>query len=53
MTIKSNILTDRQKTVIETIRMRLNEQQSLQYLKEVDFHVVLQHFTEKRRMLKK
>jgi hypothetical protein len=29
MTIKSNVLSDRQKAVIETIRMRLNEKQSL------------------------
>jgi hypothetical protein len=35
--IKSSILTDRQKVVIETIRMRLSEQQSLDYLKEVGF----------------
>jgi hypothetical protein len=37
LTIKSGILTERQKAVIETIRMRLTEQQSLQYLKEVGF----------------
>lgn len=37
LTIKSSILTERQKAVIETIRMRLSEQQSLEYLKEVGF----------------
>jgi hypothetical protein len=35
--IKTSILTERQKAVIETIRMRLSEQQSLEYLKEVGF----------------
>jgi hypothetical protein len=39
LTIKSSILSDRQKAVIETIRMRLNEKQSLEYLKEVDFTI--------------
>ena len=37
LTIKSSILNDRQKAVIETIRMRLNEKQSLEYLKEVGY----------------
>src|SRR5215208_4718665 len=37
LTIKSSMLTERQKAVIETIRMRLSEQQSLEYLKEVGF----------------
>ena len=37
MTIKSSILTERQNAVVETIRMRLSEQQSLEYLKEVGF----------------
>jgi hypothetical protein len=39
MTLKSSILSDRQKAVIETIRMRLNEKQSLEYLKEVGFEM--------------
>jgi hypothetical protein len=39
MTIKSSILSERQKIVIETIRMRLNEKQSLEYLKEVGFDI--------------
>jgi hypothetical protein len=37
LTIKTSILNERQKTVIETIRMRHSEQQSLEYLKEVGF----------------
>jgi hypothetical protein len=38
-TIRSSILSDRQKAIIETIRMRLNEKQSLEYLKEVGFTI--------------
>jgi hypothetical protein len=37
LAIKSSLLTERQKAVIETIRMRLSEQQSLEYLKEIGF----------------
>ncbi len=37
MTIKSIILTERERLVIECIRMRLNEKQSLEYLKDVGF----------------
>ena len=37
LTIKSSMLTEKQKTVIETIRMRLSEQQSLEYLREIGF----------------
>ena len=39
LTIKSNVLSDRQKAVIETIRMRLNEKQSLEYLKDAGFEI--------------
>jgi hypothetical protein len=39
LTIKSSILNDRQKAVIEAIRMRLTEKQSLEYLKEVGFEI--------------
>ena len=38
-TIKSNVVNERQKAVIETIRMRLTEKQSLEYLKEVGFEI--------------
>ena len=36
-TINSNILTETQRFIIECIRMRLTEKQSLEYLKEVGF----------------
>jgi hypothetical protein len=39
MKAKLGGLTDREKSVVETIRMRLNTKQSLAYLKEVGFDV--------------
>jgi hypothetical protein len=39
MKAKSKILTDREKAVVETIRMRLNTAQSLAYMKEVGFQI--------------
>ena len=39
MTIKSRLLSDRQKAIIETIRMRLTEEQSLAYLKEIGYNI--------------
>lgn len=51
MTLKSSILNDRQKAVIETIRMRLSEQKSLEYLKEVGFHCsVATFYREKKKV---
>jgi hypothetical protein len=51
LTIKSSILNDRQKAVIETIRMRLNEKQSLEYLKEVGFDIgPATYYREKRQV---
>lgn len=51
LTIKSNILGDRQKAVIETIRMRLNEKQSLEYLKDAGFDIgPATYYREKRRV---
>ena len=51
MTIKSNVLSDRQKAVIEAIRMRLNEKQSLEYLKEVGFDIgPATYYREKRKV---
>ena len=51
MTTKSSILNDRQKAVIETIRMRLNEKQSLEYLKEVGFDIgPATYYREKRKV---
>ena len=39
MTITSRLLSDRQKAVIETMRMRLTEEQSLAYLKEIGYNI--------------
>ena len=53
MTIKSSILSDRQKAVIETIRMRLNEKQSLEYLKEIGFDIgPATYYREKNKLEK-
>jgi hypothetical protein len=51
LSIRSNKLTERQKAVIETIRMRLSEQQSLKYLKEVGFPCsVATFYREKKKV---
>jgi hypothetical protein len=51
LSIRSNKLTERQKAVIETIRMRLSEQQSLEYLKEVGFPCsVATFYREKKKV---
>ena len=51
MTINSNILSDRSRAIIETIRMRLNEKQSLEYLKEVGFDIgPATFYREKKRV---
>jgi hypothetical protein len=51
LTIKSSILSERQKAVIETLRMRLNEKQSLEYLKEVGFDIgPATYYREKRKV---
>ena len=39
MTVKSNMITDRQRAVIETMRMRLSERLALAYLKGEGFDV--------------
>ena len=49
LTIKSSILNERQKAVIETIRMRFNEKQSLEYLKEVGFDIGPATFYREKR----
>ena len=49
MSIKSSILNDRQKAVIETIRMRLNQKQSLEYLREVGFDIGQATFYREKR----
>lgn len=53
LTIKFKGLTDRQKAVVETIRMRLTEKQSLTYLNESGFPIaVATLYREKRRIEK-
>ena|SRR5688500_7353413 len=49
MTVKSRLLSDRQKAVIETIRMRLTEKQSLAYLKEMGFDISPKTFYNDKR----
>ena len=36
---KNNIVTDRQKAVLETVKMRLKEKESLEYLKDNGFEI--------------
>ena len=51
MTAKSRLLSDRQKAVIETIRMRLSEKQSLAYLKEIGFDISPKtYYNDKRKV---
>jgi hypothetical protein len=51
MTVKSHLLSDRQKAVIETIRMRLTEKQSLAYLKEMGFDISPKtYYNDKRKV---
>jgi len=51
MTAKSHLLSDRQKAVIETIRMRLTEKQSLAYLKEMGFDISPKtYYNDKRKV---
>ena len=51
MTVKSRLLSDRQKAVIETIRMRLSEKQSLAYLKEMGFEISPKtYYNDKRKV---
>ena len=51
MTVKSRLLSDRQKAVVETIRMRLSEKQSLAYLKEMGFEISPKtYYNDKRKV---
>jgi len=51
MAAKSHMLSDRQKAVIETMRMRLTEKQSLAYLKEVGYDISLRtYYNDKRKV---
>jgi hypothetical protein len=51
VTIKSSILSERQKAVIETIRMRLTEKQSLAYLKGVGFEMASATFYREKKKI--
>jgi hypothetical protein len=51
MTINSNTLSDRSRAIIETIRMRLTEKQSLEYLKEVGFDIGPATFYREKRQV--
>jgi hypothetical protein len=51
MTVKSRMLSDRQKAVIETMRLHLNEKQSLAYLKEIGFDISPKtYYNDKRKV---
>ena len=51
MTAKSRMLDNRKKLVIETIRMRLTEKQSLAYLKEMGFEISPKtYYNDKRKV---
>ena len=52
MTVKSPLLSDRQKAVIETIRMRINRKtESLAYLKEMGFEISPKtYYNDKRKV---
>jgi hypothetical protein len=49
LTINSSILTERQRVIVECIRMRLNEKRSLEYLKEVGFEIGPATFYREKR----
>lgn len=51
MTTKSNLLTDRQRAVITTMRMRLSERLALAYLKGEGFEMSLSTWYRERRRL--
>jgi hypothetical protein len=53
MTINFRGLTDRQKTIVETIRMRLTEKQAMIYLNDAGFSIaVATYYREKNRIEK-
>jgi hypothetical protein len=49
LTIKSSVLSDRQRAIVECIRMRLNEKQSLIYLKDLGFEIGPATFYREKR----
>ena len=51
MTINSRLLSDRQRAVLETMRMRLTQEQSLAYLKEIGYNIgPATYYREKRKV---
>src|SRR5215203_5418696 len=51
MTAKLGELNDRSKTIVESIRLRLNEKQALTYLKEAGFEMSARtYYREKRKI---
>lgn len=53
MASKSNLLTDRQRAVIETVRMKLNETTAMAYLKSVGFEMSLSTWYREKRAVEK
>jgi hypothetical protein len=52
-TDKTNILTERQKAVLKTIRMRLTEKEVLEYLRNADLKCQILHGIVRRNNWKK
>jgi hypothetical protein len=53
ITDKTNILTDRQKAVLETIRMRLTEKEALEYLRNTGFEMSDTTWYREKKQLEK
>lgn len=51
LTIKSNMLSDSNKAIIETIRMRLSTEQALQYLVDNGYSLSRAHTLDIKRKL--
>src|SRR5215208_1791807 len=51
MTAKTGLLTDRQRAVVETIRMKLNETTSMAYLKSVGHEMSLSTWYREKRKI--
>ena len=53
ITDKTNILTDRQKAVLETMRMRLTEKEALEYLRNAGFETSDTTWYREKKQLEK
>lgn len=53
ITVKTNILTERQKAVLETIRMRLTEKEALEYLRNAGFEMSDTTWYREKKQLEK